>query len=251
MDGWLLLRRRKWEKSYNPELDGRMEWWYIWGRDGMGVWESEKSDRQNCVSWLVSCLLIRMQISCIEKHLRAFLGSFSSLHFSPPFSSLLLFSHIQSLGIWSCHLSASSLLGRSFLLWAQSSLFLPFYLLLEALILVLLLPLPLSVCQSELPFIPFFFFFYAVFPSGSAVRRWIWLEAVCSVWCEHVCCLCCSTERQLSGSCCSISAMQRAASSSSCCWSADASFHKSHHQNILSHSLQSFFCFTCNFFFFQ
>lgn len=79
-----------------------------------------------------------MQISCIEKHLRASLGSFSSLRFSP-FSSLLFY-HIQSLGIWSCPLFAPSLFGGGFLL----ALFLPFpHRLLEDLFLVLLLPLPL------------------------------------------------------------------------------------------------------------
>lgn len=54
-----------------------------------------ETDRQNCMSWLVSCSLIRMQISCIEKHLEAFLSPFSSLHSLSPFSSLLLVYQIQ------------------------------------------------------------------------------------------------------------------------------------------------------------
>lgn len=36
-----------------------------------------------------------MQISCIEKHLGAFLSPFSTLHSSPPFSSLCLVCQIQ------------------------------------------------------------------------------------------------------------------------------------------------------------
>ena len=60
-----------------------------------GIEMKRETDRQNCMSWLVSCSLIRMQISCIEKHLGAFLSPFSTLHSSPPFSSLCLVCQIQ------------------------------------------------------------------------------------------------------------------------------------------------------------
>lgn len=60
---------------------------YVYGKD-----MKRETDRQNCMSWLVSCSLIRMQISCIEKHLGAFLrltcSSFSP-HSSHPLSSFL------------------------------------------------------------------------------------------------------------------------------------------------------------------
>lgn len=109
MDGWLLLRReemgeiinskiRKKDKIVGDGKEGGISTWAsqsvcscqcvsMWGKD-----MKRETDRQNCMSWLVSCSLIRMQISCIEKHLGAFLrltcSSFSP-HSSHPLSSFL------------------------------------------------------------------------------------------------------------------------------------------------------------------
>lgn len=122
------------------------------------------------MSWLVSCTLIRMQISCIVKHLGAFLRPtyfllLSSLR-SPSFSSLPLPYQIHFLS--SFHIfSLLSLLS-----------FLPvplFFLLLPSLCLrsfassaVVLLSPAFSVCQSELSFIPSFHFILI------AMRRFTW-----------------------------------------------------------------------------
>lgn len=96
-------------------------------------------------AYLLGCRLAALRNIC-----DIFLGSFSPLHFH--FTSLFISSSLLLHPVF-----AASLFGHRFLLWTLSSLFLPFHPFVEDLFLVLLLPLPLSVCQSELPFISFFF----------------------------------------------------------------------------------------------
>lgn len=147
--------------------------------------EGEESDRQKCTTWLVSCLLIRMQISCIEKHLRAFHGSFSSLHISPPFfpfffssfttSSLLAFDPLVA-----CYRTPLVLFEGTFLLstpllcphFRIVLIFLPFHSLLEDLFPVVLLPLSLFFSQSCYLF-PFLFIQMTIW--GFVWSLWNWL----------------------------------------------------------------------------
>lgn len=136
-----------------------------------------ESDRQNCMSWLVSCSLIRMQISCIEKHLGAhilpsplstphlpfhlFSSSAKSSSLLSTFPSLLscpIFSHSASFisspltltSFWFyLTLTSSSALNPAFTL---------LFLFGKCLVSCPVSSPPLSVCQSELSFIPSFHF---------------------------------------------------------------------------------------------
>lgn len=76
-----------------------------------------ETDRQNCTSWLVSCSLIRMQISSIEEHLGAFLRhslppprAIATLHFSFHTSHLSFPATLLPLSSFSsCHSKLSSI----------------------------------------------------------------------------------------------------------------------------------------------
>lgn len=123
----------------------------------LGKQMKRETDKQNCMSWLVSCSFIRMQISCIQKHLGVFHSPISSLHSLPPLSSPLLIHQIHlspwSFQVWSPASLQSFLLFFVFHFLPSSPPQLPF-----------LSRLHLSSCPMPLTCTPSLFFFCPSFP---------------------------------------------------------------------------------------